>query len=79
VVKEANYDIPDDWNVLEIVMRGNQAVHLVNGQVATTLVNLEQPDPNTPGQFLPLTSGKFGFQLYYAELRVRRVALQRLT
>jgi hypothetical protein len=79
VVKEANYEIPNDWNVLEIVMRGNQAVHLVNGQVATTLVNLEQPDPNTPGQFLPLTSGKFGFQLYFAELRVRRVALQRLT
>ena len=79
VLKEANYDIPNDWNVLEIVLKNDQAVHIVNGTVATTLVDLQQPDPDTPGQFLPLTSGKFGFQLYYAELLVRRVAVQRLT
>jgi hypothetical protein len=79
VTKEANYEVPNDWNVLEIVLRDDTAVHIVNGEVATTLVGLEQPSADTPGQFLPLTSGKFGFQLYYAELRVRRVAMQRLT
>jgi hypothetical protein len=78
VLKEANHEIPNDWNVLEIVLRGNQAVHIVNGQIVTTLVDLERPDPDNAGQFLPLTSGKFGFQLYYAELVVRRVAMQRL-
>jgi hypothetical protein len=61
------------------VLKNDRAVHIVNGNVATTLVDLQQPDPDTPGQFLPLTSGKFGFQLYYAELLVRRVAVQRLT
>lgn len=79
VLKEANHEIPNDWNVLEIVLRGNQAVHVVNGTVVTTLVDLERPDPDNAGQFLPLTSGKFGFQLYYAELLVRRVDVQRLT
>ena len=78
VLKEANYDIPNDWNTLEIVLENDHAVHIVNGNVATTLVDLQQPNPDTPGQFLPLTSGKFGFQLYYAELLVRRVAVQRL-
>jgi hypothetical protein len=78
VTKEAHHDIPNAWNVLEIVLRGDEAVHIVNGHPVTTLVDLERPDPDTPGQFLPLTSGKFGFQLYYAELRVRRVAIQRL-
>ena len=78
VLKEANHEIPNDWNVLEIVMRGDEAVHIVNGTVVTTLVDLGRPDPDTAGQFLPLTSGKFGFQLYFAELVVRRVAMQRL-
>jgi hypothetical protein len=78
VLKEANHEIPNDWNVLEIVLRGDEAVHIVNGTVVTTLVDLERPDPDNAGQFLPLTSGKFGFQLYYAELLVRRVDVQRL-
>jgi hypothetical protein len=78
VLKDANHEIPNDWNVLEIVLRGDEAVHIVNGAIVTTLVDLERPDPDNAGQFLPLTAGKFGFQLYYAELVVRRVTMQPL-
>ena len=78
VTREGDFDNPTDWNVLEVVMRGNQSVHIVNGTVVATITNLQRPDPQNQGSFLPLTRGKVGMQLYYSEIFVRRIAVRPL-
>jgi hypothetical protein len=78
VIREGDFENPTDWNVLEVVMRGDQAVQIVNGTVAATITQLQRPDPQNQGSFLPLTRGKIGMQLYYAEIFVRRIAVQLL-
>jgi hypothetical protein len=78
VTREGDFDHPNDWNVVEVIMRGDQAVHIVNGTVVATITNLQRPDPQNPGSFLPLTRGKVGMQLYYSEIFVRRIAVRPL-
>jgi len=45
VTREGDFDHPTDWNVVEVVMRGNQSVHIVNGTVVATITNLQRPGP----------------------------------
>jgi hypothetical protein len=59
-------------------MRDDHAVQIVNGTVVATIINLQRPDPQNQGSFLPLTRGKVGMQLYYSEIFIRRIAVQLL-
>jgi len=37
---------------------------------------LQQPDPQNPGQFIPLTRGKIALEIEYAEIWVRRIEVK---
>jgi hypothetical protein len=39
---------------------------------------LEQPDPQNPGQFIPLTRGKIAIEMEFAEIWYRRIEVKSL-
>ena len=61
-----------DWNTLDLIVRGDEAWHAVNGTVVMHLTNLKDGD----GQ--PLTKGKLQLQSEGAELFVKDAKLRRL-
>jgi hypothetical protein len=39
-------------------------------------MRLQQPDPQNPGQFIPLTRGKLTIEIEYAEIWFRRIEVK---
>ena len=76
IFKEGDFEKLDDWNVVEIVTRGDRALHIVNGRINNTLMLIQQPDPQNAGQFIPLTGGKIAIQIEYAEVWFRRIEIR---
>ena len=59
------------WNVSEVVVRGDSAVHIVNGQVVNRIW-----DARLNGE--PLTAGRIGFQAEGATIRYRNIEIRKL-
>jgi hypothetical protein len=79
IVKQGDFENRNDWNVIECVTRGDRSTHIVNGRIVLNLTNISQPDPQNPGQFIPLTSGKFAVEVQYAEIWYRRIEVKMLS
>ncbi|HEY7838123.1 MAG TPA: DUF1080 domain-containing protein [Terriglobales bacterium] len=77
-IKDGNFENLHDWNTVEVMWQGDRAAHLVNGRVVNVLSRLQQPDPQHPGQFIPLTKGKIAIELEFAEIWYRRVEVRSL-
>ncbi|HTF67755.1 MAG TPA: family 16 glycoside hydrolase [Edaphobacter sp.] len=69
----------DDWNVVEVIWQGDKAVHIVNGRTVNAVTNLQQPDPQNPGKFIPLTRGKIAIEIEYAETWFRRIEVKAIS
>lgn len=65
----------EGWNTIELVVQGDRAVHIVNGQVNNRCFQFEQPDPSRPGKFLPLREGRIAIQAEGAEVLFRNIVL----
>jgi hypothetical protein len=78
MIKDGNFEKLDDWNVVEVIWQGDQAVQIVNGRAVNSVSKLEQPDPQNPGKFIPLTRGKIAIELEYAEIWYRRIEVKSL-
>ncbi len=78
LLKDGDFENRDDWNTVEVIAQGNQATQLVNGRIVNRLTNIEQPDPQTPGQFVPLTRGKIAIEIEFAEVWYRRIDVKPL-
>jgi hypothetical protein len=78
IVKSGTYDSLTDWNTVEIVVSGNDAVHIVNGVVNNRGTNLRQTDPNNPSSSIPLTSGRILLQAEGAEIFYRNIEIKPL-
>ena len=76
IVKAGDFENRNDWNVIECVTRGDRATHIVNGRIVVNLTNLTQPDPQNPGQLIPLTSGKLAVEIQWAEIWYRRIEVK---
>jgi hypothetical protein len=76
IFKEGDFEKVEDWNVVEVVTRGDRSLHIVNGRINNALSMIQRPDPQNPGQFIPLTRGKIALQIEYAEMWVRRVEIR---
>ena len=74
-----DFENRDDWNVVEVIVQGDRSTHLVNGVTVNTLSKLQQPDPQNPGQFIPLTRGKVAIEIEYAEIWYRKFEIKSLT
>ena len=42
------------------------------------VTNLQRPDPQNPGKYIPLTHGKIAIEIEYAEIWFRRIEVKSL-
>ena len=77
-LKDGDFENRDDWNVVEVIAQGNRATQIVNGRIVNILTNIQQPDTANAGQFLPLTKGRIGIEIEYAEIWYRRIEVKPL-
>jgi Domain of Unknown Function (DUF1080) len=77
-IKDGNFEILDGWNTVEVVWQGNRSAHIVNGRTVNAAYNLEQPDPDNPGSFIPLTRGKIAIEIEFAEIWFRNIEVKSL-
>jgi len=77
-IKDGNFELLDQWNTIEVIWQGDRAAHIVNGRTVNVATRLQQPDPQNPGQFIPLTRGKIAIEIEYAEIWFRRIEVKAL-
>jgi hypothetical protein len=77
-VKDGNFENLNDWNVVEVIWQGDRSAHIVNGRVVNMISRLQQPDPQNPGQFIPLTRGRIAIEMEFAEIWYRRIEIKSL-
>jgi hypothetical protein len=77
-IKDGDFEVLDQWNTVEVIWQGDKAEHLVNGRTVNVATNLQQPDPQNPGAYIPLTRGKIAIEIEYAEIWFRRVEVKSL-
>lgn len=72
------YDSPTGWNTVEVIVKGDEAIHIVNGKVNNRGSNFRQPDPNDPHKSVPLNEGRILFQAEGAEVFYRNIEIKSL-
>ena len=77
-IKDGNFELLDEWNTVEVIWQGDRAAHIVNGRTINVATSIQQPDPQNPGQFIPLTRGKIAIEIEYAEIWFRRIEVRAL-
>ncbi len=77
-IKDGDFELLDQWNTVEVIWQGDRAEHIVNGRSVNLATNLQQPDPNNPGQLIPMKRGKIAIEIEYAEIWFRRVEVKAL-
>jgi hypothetical protein len=63
------------WNSVDVVVRGDSAVYLVNGHVNMRLTRMKKWDAST-GTWQKLDRGKILFQAEYAEISYRNIKIR---
>jgi hypothetical protein len=66
----------DGWNTVEVEVRGDAAVHIVNGKPVARYTAAVAPDSD--GSWTPLTKGRIGFQAEGCEISYRNIELEPL-
>ena len=77
-IKDGNFENLDEWNVVEVIWQGDRSAHIVNGRCVNVCSMLQQPDPQNPGKFIPLTRGKIAIEIEFAEIWYRRIEVKAL-
>ena len=77
-IKDGNFENLDDWNVVEVIWQGDRSAHIVNGRCVNVCSMLQQPDPQNPSKFIPLTRGKIAIEIEFAEIWYRRIEVKAL-
>jgi Domain of Unknown Function (DUF1080) len=78
MIKDGNFENLDGWNVVEVIWQGDRSAHIVNGRTVNAASMLQQPDPQNPGKFIPLTRGKIAIEIEFAEIWFRRIEVRSL-
>jgi hypothetical protein len=65
----------EGWNTVEVIVQGDRAVHIVNGQVNNRCFRAEQLDAAQPGKFIPLREGRIALQAEGAEVVFRNIVV----
>jgi hypothetical protein len=76
LVPSPNLDVDDDWNIIELTVRGaDEAEYKVNGTVVNRVFDMECDEGNG---FQPLEEGPFAVQAVYAEIFFRNSRIREL-
>ena len=78
LTKSHTYDKKIGWNKVEVIVQGNEAVHVVNGYVNNRGTAFMRPDPDHPGKMIPLNEGRILFQAEGAEVFYRNIEIKSL-
>jgi len=73
IIKDPVADSLTDWNSVEVIVKGNSSVHIVNGKVVNRAANMMNADTNEP-----LTKGRIGFQAEGSEVFYRNIEIRPL-
>jgi Domain of Unknown Function (DUF1080) len=65
----------EGWNTVEVIVRGDEAVYIVNGMVNNRASKIQE---KVNGEWIPLRKGKIALQLEFAEVFYRNVEIQQL-
>jgi len=65
----------EGWNTVEVIVRGDEAVYIVNGKVNNRASKIQE---KVNGEWVPLRKGKIALQLEFAEVFYRNVEIQEL-
>jgi hypothetical protein len=68
----------DGWNTVEVILKGDTAVHIVNGEVNMRIDHILGPSSAPPADRKPLTRGRILFQAEGAEVMYRNIEIQPL-
>jgi hypothetical protein len=71
----ANFERPG-WNSVDVVVRGDSAVYLINGEVGMRLANMKKWDGR---RWVRLDHGKILFQAEYADISYRDIKIRPVT
>ena len=79
VLKSGDFENRDGWNSVDVIIRGDQSTHIVNGRIVNTAHDIRRPDPNNPSHMIPLTSGRIlleaeGSEIWFRDIRVKPLA-----
>jgi hypothetical protein len=66
----------DGWNTVEVIVRGDNAIHIINGVTNNIASNISQM---VKGEWVPLKSGRITLQVEGAEVFYRNVQLHSLS
>jgi hypothetical protein len=74
-MRSANFEIPNEWNDIDLICFNGKSLHIVNGQVVMILENSRYFED---GKYLPLIKGKIQIQseaaeVFYKDIRVRKL------
>jgi hypothetical protein len=69
----------DGWNRIDLICKGDEAVHLVNGRLVNRAHAIRRQDAANPNQMVPLTSGRIllefeATEVFYRAIEVRPLA-----
>jgi hypothetical protein len=65
----------DGWNTLELVLKGDTATHIVNGQVNMRISDAKTPNPQNMDEMVKVTKGKILLQAEGAEVMYRNIEM----
>lgn len=66
----------DGWNTVEVIVRGDEGAHLVNGHMVNRFKNARRQDPDDPSKWHPLTGGRIllefeATEMFYRDIEIR--------
>lgn len=79
IKRSEQYDAPEGWNVVEIIVKDGHGSHIVNGSVNNRWHDALQPDPAHSGKWIPLRKGHIVLQAEGAEIYFRNIRIKKLT
>lgn len=74
----SDFEIRDGWNTIDLIAFDDQAAHIVNGRITTTLFGLINK-PVAGQAPVPLKSGRIALELEGAEIEYRNVMIRTLS
>lgn len=77
--KTGDFERLDSWNQLDLIAFGDQAAHLVNGRIVTTLFAMRTRREDNPAVWRPLTGGRIALEIEAAEISFRNIILRPLS
>ena len=76
IYKSGDFENLSDWNTVEVILRGNEATHIVNGRIVCHAARIRQPDPRDRFELIPLKSGHILLEAEGAEIWFRNIQIK---